>query len=91
MQDEIGCASSSSQGRARSVTAIADEEEARISPSSFRPFRQQRVIVKEGENDSAAESKSTSIVTSLARLQKNAVMTQDDATASALGIFGLSQ
>lgn len=83
MQDEIGCSTSQPCSRA------AANEEANYSSSSFRPLKQAR---KTGEEDrSQADSRSTAVVSSLHRLQKQMITNDRDASATIIGIYQLSR
>lgn len=84
MQDEIGC---SSPHNLRG--GIMSNEEGNSSSSS-RPWKQARTSVNV-EEDGQAMSRSTAIIDSLKRLQKDLVTNGENASAAILGICKLSR
>ncbi|KAH7544236.1 hypothetical protein JRO89_XS15G0134000 [Xanthoceras sorbifolium] len=86
--DEIGCSSSHMDSRATA------NEEANTSTVSFRPLKQPRITTASEPDDGQAESRSTAIINSLHRLQKQMITNDDggdDASATVLAICRLSK
>ena len=92
-EDEIGCSSSHIGSR------VTTNEEANTSMSSYKPLKQPRITTTASEpvddDDGQTDSRSTAIINSLNRLQKQ-MITNDDgggdqASATVLAICRLSK